>query len=133
MEKACLSCGKLIRGRADKKFCDLHCKNIFNNALASNNKNEHRFIDKLLRKNERILKKLCPKGKAIVRKETLDQLAYDYNYFHSIFITKSKNIYYLCYNYGFSPTYENNVAKVIIIQRQAYMDSFNPWKYLRSR
>jgi len=29
--KTCLACGKILKGRVDKKFCDDYCRNNYNN------------------------------------------------------------------------------------------------------
>ncbi|MFK7952840.1 MAG: hypothetical protein AB8B73_08330, partial [Ekhidna sp.] len=72
---------------------------------------------------------LSPEGKATVRKEVLDQMGFDYRYFSGLFKTKS-NLYYLIYDYAFSPIFENGVEKALIVQRQDYMDrlSLEIWK-----
>lgn len=122
----CAACGKPLKGRSDKKFCDSYCRNGYNN---KNKNSEERYIqhlNRLIRRNRRILKTLCPQGKAIVRKELLDQLGYKYGVFSGIF--KSGAItYFLCYDYGFAVSHERNIPKAIIIQQQSYMQDFNPW------
>ena len=79
-----------------------------------------------------ILKTLSPVGKATVRKEVLDALGYDYNLFSSIFTTNSKQVYYICYDYAFTPLIEKTTPKVHIVKYQKYMKDWNPWKYVKS-
>ena len=55
--KTCLQCGKTLRGRADKKFCDDYCRNNYNNQLKANTNNYVRNINNALGKNRRILEK----------------------------------------------------------------------------
>ncbi len=124
----CKQCGKELVGRRDKRFCDAYCRNTYNNL---NKHEDEKFLQKLnstLRKNRRILKTLCPEGKAKVRKEVLDHMGFDYRYFTSMF--KSNSLYYLCYDYGFSPQIEGGVDKALIIHRQEYMDKlgFDVWR-----
>ena len=125
-QNKCLKCGKLVSGRSDKKFCDRYCRNTFNNQ----SKNEEELfisnINKIIRKNRRILKTLSPEGKAIVRKEILDQLGFNYNIFSSLHKTKL-GLYYLNYDYGFRALIDNGKEKVQIIQKQDYMSKFDPW------
>ena len=126
---ACLKCGKPLVGRADKKFCDAYCRNSYNNQHKALDEQYIQFVNVRIRKNRRILKNLCPEGKATVRKEILDKMGYDYRYFSGLHKTKS-NLYYLVYDYAFSPIFERNIEKAMIVQRQDYMDklTLEVWK-----
>lgn len=123
----CSACGKPLKGRSDKKFCDSYCRNSFNNKNKHDEEKYIQHINKLTRRNRRILKTLCPQGKAIIRKELLDQLGYVYGVFSGIY-KSGATTYFLCYDYGFAVSYERSIAKAIIIQQQDYMKEFNPWK-----
>ncbi|WP_420577992.1 hypothetical protein [Ekhidna sp.] len=128
----CLKCGKTLVGRTDKKFCDAYCRNSYNNQHKAVEEQYIQKVNSRIRKNRRILRDLCPQGKATVRKEVLNQLGYDYRYFSSIFKSKS-GIYYLAYDYGFSPVIDDRgIEKALIIQRQDYMDrlTLTIWKKL---
>lgn len=127
---SCLYCKKPLSGRSDKKFCDTHCRNTYNN---QNKSIEERFILEVntrIRKNRRILKTLSSEGKATVRKDILDQMGYDYTQFTGLYKTKQL-LYYLVYDYAFSPTIDQNgIQKALIVKRQDYMDqlSFSIWR-----
>ena len=127
MNKSCLHCEKPLFGRLDKKFCDAGCRNAYNNTVKRPREQYIREINHIIRRNRRILKLLCPQGKAEVRKEVLDHMNYDYRYFSGIFRT-NLGTYYLCYDYGFSPSMVDGVSRATIIQRQEYMDQVDPWK-----
>jgi hypothetical protein len=88
-------------------------------------------LNKALRKNRSILKKLCPIGKATVRREVLIELGYDTTFFTSIFLTSTKQIYYICYDYAFMPIVDNNIQKALIVTKQQYMNLWDPWKYVK--
>lgn len=131
--KKCLSCGKPLTGRIDKKYCDDQCRSSYNNR--SRKSHERRIMEtyRRLRRNRTILKSLCPTGKATVRKETLMEMEFDFGIFTSIFPSKGK-VYYFSHEYGYMPLVENSVTegrpvqKVLIIQRQAFMEkAFDPW------
>ncbi|MEO9869662.1 hypothetical protein [Ekhidna sp.] len=126
---ACLNCGKGLAGRMDKKFCDAYCRNSYNNQHKSEDERYIKEINVILRKNRRILKTLCPIGKATVRKEVLDEMGYNYQFFNSLFKTDTA-LYYLVYDYGIAPIKEKGVPKALIVQRQSYMDElgFEIWK-----
>jgi len=126
----CLYCEKEIKGRIDKKFCDSYCRNTYNNRTKNTDEKNIALINKIIRKNRRILKILCPIGKAIVRKEVMDAMGFNYDHFSGFFNTK-KGLYYINYDYGFSPMVEKGVEKAIIIQKQDYMSNYSPWKYIK--
>lgn len=135
-DKKCKQCGKNLIGRLDKLFCDSQCRNTFNNQNKRSDQLLIQDVNQRIRRNRRILKSLCPIGKATVRKEVLDTMQYDYRYFSSIFKSPNNNVYYICYDYAFSPIKQkesgssNIVEKALIVQRQDYMDqlSFQIWK-----
>lgn len=130
MIRKCPVCGDTLTGRMDKKYCSDQCRYI------ENNKNKHETerpilgTNKILRKNRSILKTLCPVGKATVRREVLEAMGYDVKLFSSLFLTSKKQIYYLCYDYGFTPLLEKGIEKALIITKQDYMNSWNPWKFV---
>ncbi len=88
------------------------------------------LTNQVLRKNRTILKTLCPQGKATVRKEVLLSMGFSVDAFTSIFVTRYKQVYYLCYDYGYTPIMEGPVEKALIVSRQEYMKDLNPWKLL---
>lgn len=131
--RLCPICKIPISGRTDKKYCSDQCR-----ALANNNKKIEAqrvllITNQTLRKNRTILKTLCPQGKATVRKEVLISMGFNFDNFTSIFVTYSKAIYYLCYDYGYSPIMEDMIEKAVIIGRQGYMKGWNPWKFLNKK
>ena len=98
----CLACGKNIKGRIDKKFCDDYCRNQYNNQLNSDTVNYVRNVNNILRRNRRILEATMEGvEKAIVRsKSELAKKGYRFDYFTSLFTNKDKETYYYCYEYG---------------------------------
>ncbi len=125
----CMHCHKPLTGRRDKKFCDNQCKAEYHNQNKTYGELYISSAQSITRQNRKILKTLSPEGKATVRKEVLDQMGYDYRYFSGLFKSKT-NLYYLVYDYAFSPVFEKGVPKALIVQRQDYMDrlGFELWK-----
>lgn len=130
-DRHCLTCGRKLTGRKDKKYCDDQCRAEYHNRNQSIGELYIQSTQRITRHNRKILKNLCPQGKATVRKEVLDQMGYDYRYFSGLFKTKG-NLYYLVYDYAFSPIFEKGVEKALIVQRQDYMDrlTLTIWKKL---
>ena len=103
--KACLACGKPIKGRSDKKFCDDYCRNNYNNQLKAGAGSRVRLINNTLAKNLRILQALLPEDKELA-KATRDQFllkGFQFKYFTHIYTTKTGKTYYYCYGYGYLP------------------------------
>ena len=133
-KKKCLQCGKSITGRLDKKYCDAYCRNMYNNQTRRSDEKLIQHINSIIRKNRRILKKLCPVGKATVRKEVLDAMGYNYHYFSGVYRSSSpyNTAYFICYDYAFSPIKQKGIEKALIVQKQHYFDNYleNPWAAL---
>ncbi|MCF6360363.1 MAG: hypothetical protein L3J29_06335 [Cyclobacteriaceae bacterium] len=130
---SCKKCGSPLLGRIDKQFCDAYCRNAFNNNVKRTEEKEIIAINSKLRKNRRILKTLSPVGKSTVRKEVMIAMGYDFNIFSSMYRASKNNIYYLCYEYGFSPIVNSRgVEKAVIINKQSYMGDWKPWKYVHA-
>jgi len=79
------------------------------------------------------MKTLSPRGKATVRREVMASLGYDFGVFSSMYKSPTGLIYYLCYEYGFSPIFDlRGIAKAVIINRQKFMHPWDPWKYVKN-
>jgi len=103
--RACLACGKPLKGRSDKKFCDDYCRNNYNNQLKVADSGIVRLINNTLAKNRRILQTLLPIDRETA-KATREQLllkGFTFKYITHIYTTKTGKTYYYCYDYGFLP------------------------------
>lgn len=104
MQKECPVCNSKIIGRADKRFCSDYCRNAYNNnQLNKDSKNLVRNINNKLRKNYRILEDLNPKDKTKTSRSKLTSKGFDFQYFTSIYTTKTGTIYYFVYDQGYLP------------------------------
>ena len=103
--KTCLNCGKPLKGRADKRFCDDYCRNSYNNQLKSSSNNLVRNINNALGKNRRILESLLAEGEetAKANKEKLQRLGFQFKYITHTYVTKTGKTYLYCYDYGYLP------------------------------
>lgn len=128
----CPICNNPVIGRADKKYCSDQCRYLANNKNKFQAERPILDINKVLRKNRSILKALCPVGKATVRRDVLDAMGYDVRVFSSLFLTSKKQIYYVCYDFAFTPILDNNIEKALIVTKQDYMNSWDPWKYVKN-
>ena len=104
LHKNCLECGDRILGRADKKFCGDACRNAYNNKLNADANNQVRNINHALRKNRRILEDLLDgnaDGKARIPLKKLAAKGFHFDYFTSLYITKTGSQYRFCYEFGY--------------------------------
>ncbi len=103
MQKNCLECEDKIVGRIDKKFCSDHCRNAYNNKINKDRSNLVRNINNRLRKNYRILEELNPGDKTKTSRTKLLAKWFSFDYFTSIYTTKTGTIYYFVYDQGYLP------------------------------
>ncbi|MGL5889941.1 MAG: hypothetical protein ACRC3B_08645 [Bacteroidia bacterium] len=88
-------------GRTDKKFCSDHCRNTYNNKRNSDVNNLMRNINNILRRNRRILEDLIPDEKAIVSRDKLNDLGFNFSYITHTYTTRKGAVYHFCYEYGY--------------------------------
>ena len=117
--KNCLACGKPLKGRIDKKFCDDYCRNAFNNKLNSGGINHVRNINNALKKNRRILEELLHENVKMTRTnlEKLLQRGFQFKYFTHTYTNPRGNIYNFCYEYGYLPLESNSY--LIVRQKES--------------
>src|SRR5437868_6469308 len=97
--RSCLQCGKALKGRSDKKFCDDYCRNNYNNQLKANSNSYIRNINNTLGKNRRILEGFLPQSGEMskVTKEKLLQHGFSFKYFTHTYTSKRGSTYIFCY------------------------------------
>ena len=117
--KTCMSCGRSIKGRSDKKFCDDYCRSAYNNRLNSDANPCIRNINSILRKNRRILEELIPDETAKTTRSRLIEKGFNFQFLTSTYTNKKGLMYYFCYEYGYLPL-ENDW--VFLVKRR------NDWK-----
>ncbi|PUV21997.1 MULTISPECIES: hypothetical protein [Sphingobacterium] len=118
MEKVCLECGKNIRGRSDKRFCDDSCRNAYNNKLNSDQTNLIRNVNNILRKNRRILADVLEgeeKGMTKVLREKLKRLGFDFKFHTHTFVNNKGQVYNFIYEMGYL-TLENEW--ILVVQKK---------------
>ncbi len=99
--RKCLECDEVVKGRVAKKFCSDYCRNSHNNRVNKDSKNLIRNINNRLRKNYKILSELNITGKTKVTRTKLYDKGFDFQFFTSIYKTKTGNTYFYIYDEGY--------------------------------
>lgn len=102
--KTCLSCGREMKGRDDKKFCDYRCRNDFNNQHQAERNNYMRNVMYALKKNRRILAEIVDSEdlQKTTRKLMLSK-GYQFQYLTHQYTNSKGQEYYFCFEYGYLP------------------------------
>ena len=116
--RSCLECSEKLVGRIDQKFCCDYCRNTFNNRQNEDANKAVRNINRILRKNRRILSRLNPNGKSKVHLIQLAELGFNFHYFTNIYTTKKGLQYIFCYDMGYREI-ENN--EYLLVHKQEYV------------
>jgi len=99
---ACRNCGRPLRGRSDKLYCDVSCKNAYHNQSHRQDRREVLQIDRILKHNRKVLKKILGhRSKAKVSNAELIRHGLQFE-FHTHQQTHAKNMHVMCcYEYGY--------------------------------
>lgn len=122
IQKNCLYCDKVLTGRTDKKYCDLHCKSAYQyQKRKSGPKRFYHKVDNQLRLNRKLLKGYNKAGKSIVRTNLLLDLGFDPNFFTHYWKNQKGDVYLFVYEYGFLKKNEGGKEKYVLVTWQDYM------------
>jgi hypothetical protein len=117
-KRNCLECLQLLNGRKDQKFCSDYCRNVYNNRLNEDATNEMRKINRILRKNRKILEFFHQNGKTSVSVFHLSEQGFNFHYFTNVYKTQKGTNYYFCYDQGYTKLAED---KYILVRKKDYV------------
>ncbi|MFC0656433.1 DUF2116 family Zn-ribbon domain-containing protein [Mongoliitalea lutea] len=122
----CLYCGKLVRGRSDKKFCDDYCRNSHNNQKRSVDSWEVRNVLSILKTNQKILATVLRDGQEYAKVSFLKLCEMGYNFkYHTHTDLGSHNLTYeFCFEKGI---YRIDQDWVIVVRDlgESYLKEFS--------
>ncbi|MBV9989348.1 MAG: hypothetical protein JO301_16840 [Chitinophagaceae bacterium] len=102
VSRTCLTCGRNLHGRTDKKFCNEYCRNTYNNRLNNRHNNGLRYIDNCIRRNRRIMQQLLgARQGAHYSSASLSARGFLFSYCTHTHINRNGVICYFCYDYGY--------------------------------
>lgn len=119
----CLSCGTTLKGRRDKKFCNVHCKSSYHYVKSLNEPPKFYYmVEKQLKLNRKILKKYNVGGKVTVRKRLLVDDGFNPKFFTHYWKNSNGETYLFVYEYGFMKRVEHGKDKYVLVTWQDYME-----------
>lgn len=118
--RKCRQCGEGLHGRADKKFCDAYCRSQFHNEKATVESSIFRSVERILRRNRRILLMITRKSGMVISKTKLREMGYNFEYFTHRVRARKGMTYYFCYDRGLLPLDESTVA--VVAESQTHND-----------
>ncbi|MBM3164804.1 MAG: hypothetical protein FJZ80_05015 [Bacteroidetes bacterium] len=117
-KRKCLECSEPLLGRKDQKFCSDYCRNAFNNRLNEDCNEVVRKVNRILRKNRRILSELLDKKQKACSLNALMEYGFNMNYHTGIYQTKKGDVYVFCYDLGYLKQ-ENN--RCVLVEKSSYL------------
>lgn len=107
--RLCLECGKTLKGRIDKKFCDDYCRNAYNNKSKIEESAYVRKINRALKRNRRVLEEFLGSERMTKQpKANFINKGFQFQFHTHQYVNKKGDIYYFCYEYGFLPLEGDN-------------------------
>lgn len=100
-KRFCAECQEALKGRKDQKFCGDYCRNSYNNRLNEDANAKVRRINRILRKNRRIMLQLMELKKSTLHVTDLAELGFNFHYYTNIYTTQKGSVYTFCYDYGY--------------------------------
>ncbi len=98
MEK-CLSCGKKIKGRSDKKFCCESCKNDYHNCNRSRKPAIFKLQRSAAKRNRSLLVNIEASGVEVISENELKKSGFNFEGLTGIKFVADKNLLLFCYEY----------------------------------
>lgn len=100
--RLCKVCRQLLRGRSDKIFCSLHCKNHYHANLRRATKRAAYTTDKILHRNRSILLEIMGnhRRQQQVDRKVLDKKKFNYHYLTGYYLGKTGKIYHYVYDFS---------------------------------
>ena len=100
MRKKCKICKKILRGRSDKLFCSVACKNYYHKHLRKASQKAALQINEYLRRNHSILLEVLGKNKTQIKvyRNVLEQKKFRFKYHTHTHINSKQKVFYYIYD-----------------------------------
>lgn len=124
----CPVCNSRFTGRSDKLYCSDQCRSTRNRVVRQQAEGPLTEVLSSLRRNRSVLVKLCSGKKTVVSRERLEALEFDPLLFTSTHVNARGQTYYFCGDYGFLPIQKDGSDFALIIRREPFATSHDPWR-----
>jgi len=102
MERCCIHCGKPLRGRSDKKFCDDDCRTDYHNEQRRAREKKMREVNHILSNNWKVLSALLREGQVEVPARELAARNFNFHIYTASQWRFPGRRTYWCYNCAYS-------------------------------
>ena len=111
-ENSCRYCGTLLKGRIDKKYCSIYCKNSYYNDRYRHEDAIRKSINKTLKKNQLILKKLYHSGAVEIDRFDLLSKGFKFEYMTHVRTREDGQKLIFCYDQGYIQSNQNRLKLI---------------------
>jgi len=113
----CKICEKQLKGRNDKRFCSIECKNYYHTKLRKITYTNTKDLDKILHRNRAILLELLGKNtyQKKLKRLTLARKRFNFKYITHFNKNKQGKIYHHVYDFAWM---EFSDDEILIVRRR---------------
>lgn len=117
MTKFCKICQATIKGRSDKLFCSITCKNYYHTRLRQVTHIATKNVDKILHRNRSILLEIMGKHKTQIKLPimVLEKKKFNFNYITRYYVNSRGKTYNYVYDFSWMIFSDN---EVLIVRRK---------------
>lgn len=112
----CKHCGKKMKGRSDKQYCDVTCKNAYNYQKKSSSSDAVKTIDKILHKNYEVMEQIFQNETRKyfkMPKIILSKMGFNFTYYTGTYLNSEKKTYHYIYDYAWM---EFSLQEVMVVR-----------------
>ena len=116
-KRKCKICKTPLKGRQDKVFCSIDCKNYYHVNLRRVTKSATQTTDKILHRNRSILLEVMGKNsqQKKVDRKILDRKKFNYKYMTGYYVNSKNKTYHLVYDFAWM---EFTDGEILIVRRK---------------
>ncbi len=109
VKRCCAFCGKELKGRSDKRFCDDACRNNYGYKHNKSSNIAINRINKSLLHNRNVLKSIAKCGKKVVKRQTLVDNDFNFDVMTGVYKTYKDQEYKMLYDYAYKCINDDDV------------------------
>ena len=116
----CIVCNRGMKGRSDKKFCSVRCKNQYHRDLRQSIQPAVKKVDDILHRNYAIcleLTKDLQDSKLMISKLELEKMGFKFNYYTGSYLNSQNKTYHYVYDFRWM---EFSTQMVMIVKPEQY-------------